>query len=425
MLIRVNRCTTSGRSRISSPEYGGGDGRTLSRHTAPAVSMQRAERITSVAVGLVGMTVPVIDFLPPGVPPLLTPGIEAAVKRVEKRGMGAAGWEAMLDAQVEALRGEAEYRERVRGVYREAGVDVVCPTVWGGDPRLSFREAVHRDLARWRARTDAVEWLRPVVEPADARPVPEDGVGVLLVTQNLGAFTAGEVDRVDELYNAGVRVMQLTYNRQNHVGAGCNEPPGNGLSGHGRAVVERLNDLGVLIDLSHCNRATTLETVAASDRPVAYTHTHCGAFHDHPRAKSDEELEALAAADGYMGVLVYPHHYAEPSFETFFRHFEHALGILGEDRVGVVTDWCITTPDVPRVVRPALVEYFRRATTEAGRGAGMGFTPAQFDQGFERITEYGDRGILPGVFEEHGYTHQEVDGFLGGNFLAAWERAGA
>lgn len=365
---------------------------------------------------------PVVDFVPPGVPPLLTDRIEAAVERTNELGLGAVGWEVMLDEQVRQLEDDPAFRERVHEVYHEAGVDVIVATVWTTDPRRSFVEGTYHDLARWNARFDAVDWLQSVTSPSDVRALDDHEVGVVLCTQNLGEFTRGDVTRAEALYNAGVRMMQPTYNKQNHMGSGCNESADSGLSEHGKAVVERV-DGDVLIDLSHCNVATTMDTIEIADSPVAFTHTHCGALHDHPRSKSDEEFEALADNGGYVGILVYPHHYEEATFELFFEHFEHAASIVGHDRIGVATDWWMTTPDVPPLLRPSLVSFFERETTDRGRSGGMGYTPERFDTSFEGIESYTDRSVIWDAFEERGYSSEEIDGFLGDNALAAWERA--
>lgn len=365
---------------------------------------------------------PVVDFVPPGIPPLLTDRMEAVVQQTREQGLGAAAWETMLDEQVRQLEDDPTFRERVHDVYREAGVDVIIATVGTTDPRRSFVEGTYYDLARWNARFDTVDWLQNVTTPSGARALNKDEVGVVLCTQNLGEFTRGDVTRAEALYNAGLRVMQPTYNKQNHMGAGCNEPADNGLSEHGKEVIEQFAG-DVLFDLSHCNAATTRDTIETADSPVALTHTHCDALHDHPRATSDEVFTALADNNGYAGILVYPHHYEDPTFETFFEHFEHAASMLGHDRVGVATDWCITTPDVPPLLRPALVSFFERETTARGRSGGMGFTPERFDCGFDGIRMYGDRSSIREAFVERGYSSEEIDGFLGGNLLAVWERA--
>lgn len=370
-------------------------------------------------------TEPVFDYLPPGVLPLINDRIEAEVQRVLDAGQAKADtWEVMLDEQIEEFRSNPSFTARLREVYDSAGVNLISPTVWGIAPGKSFDEGVYRDLARWQARFDAIEWLRPVRSPSDAREIVDAGdVGVVLNVQNLGAFTDGDTAEVGVLYNAGVRVMQLTYNPQNSIGAGCTEPSEAGLSNHGHEVVGRLNELGAVVDLSHCNLETTLEAVGASEAPVAYTHTHCGALHDHERAKSDEELAVLREGDGYVGVLAYPHQFEDPTWDTFFEHVDHAVEAVGVDRVGVGTDWGMTTADVPDVLRPGIASFIKNATDLPQP---LSYFVERHEQGLEDFRTYDQRYLIADEFERRGtYTDKEIQGILGGNFLDFWERVEA
>lgn len=366
---------------------------------------------------------PRFDYVPTGVPPVTNGEIDEAIEAAKRGRCGEAlAWEAMLDEQVRQLETDRPYRRSVRDVYRQAGVDVVSPTVWSTDPRLPFSDGVYEDLTRWEGRFAAVPWMEKT-DSADAMAArsADDAVGFVLNVQDLGSFTDGDPSRVDVLYNAGVRIAQLTYNKQNSIGAGCTDASGSGLSSHGHTVVDRLNERGMIVDLSHCNRETTFDAIDASAAPVAFTHVHCGALSTNPRGKSDEELRRLADVDGYVGVLIYPTLYDDPTFETFFEHFEHAKSIVGDDRIGIATDWCTTTPDVPEAVRPALVSFFRGAANMREKTPDYDpLTPERFDEGFEEFRDYSDWPVIEEEFERRGYSGAEIDGFLGGNFLDFW-----
>ena len=105
-----------------------------------------------------------------------------------------------------------------------------------------------------------------------------------------------DLHRLEWFYHLGLRILQPTYNRRNLLGDGCLEEANGGLSRLGRPVVERCNELGILVDLSHCGQRTTAEGIAASRKPVAITHSGCAAIADRPRNKRDEELRALCDA---------------------------------------------------------------------------------------------------------------------------------
>lgn len=368
------------------------------------------------------MPEPVFDFYPRGTPLLVSDGMDAAMHDALDAGATAGGaYDAMEDAQVRELRTNPTYRSDLRDAYAEAGVNLVSPTMGSLDGSLSFPEGVRRDLARWQARFDAVPWLRKATTPADARSIVADGdVGVVPNVQNLGAAVDGDPDEVERLYNAGVRVGQLTYNSANLVGTGCTERVDAGLTYHGVEVVERMNDLGMVVDLSHVGRASTLDAVDASDRPVAFTHTFCGSLSDHDRGKSREELEALRDADGYMGVLAVPF-FLEPgadeaSFDAFFDHVDRAVSVLGVDRVGIGTDWGSWTPEIPEELHDGLLEAFQTMGFREEHGVTIG-------RGYGPMQRYQDWPVIAEGLADRGYDEDERAKLLGGNVLDFWERA--
>lgn len=364
------------------------------------------------------MVHPVFDYSA-GTPWIVNDAVNGALP--DEIGPGTAGQaaDALADEQVRQFRTTSSFRQQFRDAFERAGVNLASVTLGSNDPALSYREGVLRDLDRWAARFDTAPWLRKVTSPEQARAVAQDEhVGVVLNTQNLGQAIEGDVDAVERLYNAGVRVMQLTYNSQNLVGTGCTDRSDGGLSNHGLEVVERLNDLGAVVDLSHCGTQTTLDGIDHSESPVAVTHSCCEAVYEHDRAKSDAELEALAEADGYMGVVAVPFFLTtkqdEYDLEVFFDHLEHAASILGADRVGVGSDFSAIDADYPPPLRDGMMEVLRsvgfREEHEVELGAGFG--PMQ---------RYADWSVIREGLEER-FTESEVAGILGGNFLDLWER---
>jgi membrane dipeptidase len=254
-----------------------------------------------------GSTQPVFDYTA-AEPWLVSDRMRETFERSRDAGatVGAA-WDRMEGEKARQLREDPTFREQVRKIYTKAGVNLISPTLSSRDPSVNYATGVQRDLSRWQTRFDSVNWLEKVTTPAETRKITERGNGgVVLNTQNLGAAIDGDVSQIDELFDAGIRIFQLTYNRQNHLGTGCNDSSRGGLSDRGHEAIDRLNDLGGIVDLSHCGRQTTLDTVSYSSAPVAYTHTSCTSLSEHFRGKSDEELSVLSGADGYMGIVGLP-----------------------------------------------------------------------------------------------------------------------
>lgn len=349
--------------------------------------------------------------------------LDRAIKRMVADGTSRDEcWEAIWDHEVRRFERDATHRDAVKRMYESAGVDLLSITPWVHDSTLSERAGQRRDLSRWQSRFAAAEWLRKVTSPAMAQRVAgNDEVGIVLNTQNVGAAIDGRLDNVDVLYNEGVRIFQLTYNYQNMLGTGCNDPSEGGLSSFGRAVVDRVNELGGVVDVSHCGKRTTLDTIAYSEDPVAVTHAGCQAVAQHYRGKSDEEIEALADADGYMGIVFLPWFIApsadDPTLEVLLDHLDHASSILGTDNVGLATDFFPADVRFPE----ELLEYYKEHIIE------LGFDREKVEQrtiadGLGRFETYEDWPVIKAALNNH-FASDAVDGILGENFLDFWERA--
>ena len=122
-----------------------------------------------------------------------------------------------------------------------------------------------------------------------------------------------------------------------------------------------MNDSGVLVDLSHCGRQTTLDGIELSARPVAVTHSGCAALSDNPRNKSDDQLRRLADRGGVVGVYLMPFLRAsgQPTADDVLVHIEHAIKVCGEDHVGIGSDQSITPVDATPEYRTLHAETVR------------------------------------------------------------------
>ena len=155
------------------------------------------------------------------------------------------------------------------------------------------------------------------------------------------------IDNMDILYQAGTRWMQLTYNQRNLVGDGCTERTNAGISDYGIEVVERMNELGIVIDLSHCGQATTDDGIKFSKAPTSINHSMCEALHkNHPRAKTDAQIRAMADKGGVIGIIclgymIGPNLGTDTTLETYVDHIEHAVKIGGIDSVALAADFAV------------------------------------------------------------------------------------
>ncbi len=269
-------------------------------------------------------------------------------------------------APPQLLKPEALGQERVSQLYRDAlVVDALVTTRGWSDEswRIATEagytglgtslssdsmEAALEDLETWNQRIESNpdRYVR-VDSAADLEHAHVTGkLAVLLGFQN-ATMIGSSIENLGDLYQAGTRWIQLTYNSRNLLGDGCTERTNAGLSDFGLEVVERMNDLGVLVDLSHCGHQTTLDAILFSDPGPCFTHTMCEALYpSHPRSKTDEEIRAMAEKGGVMGVvalgyLVGPDPGGETTIETYVDHIDHVVDIAGIDHVGVASDFVI------------------------------------------------------------------------------------
>lgn len=212
-------------------------------------------------------------------------------------------------------------------------------------PSNNFQVAA-RALAEWNRRIrDNPDKLVHATRAAHIEQAKADGkMAVIFGFQN-ATMLEGALQNLDPLYDLGTRCIQLTYNAQNRLGSGCTERVDGGLSDFGVAVVERMNELGIIVDLSHCGRRTSMDGIEVSSSPAAFTHTFCEAlYNDHPRAKTDEQIRALSDKGGVTGIVALGYMVGpdpDTSIEDYVDHIVHAVNVGGIEHVGICTDYAI------------------------------------------------------------------------------------
>jgi len=215
--------------------------------------------------------------------------------------------------------------------------------IWEGFEATMANVAAFRG---WIREHDDI--LRPVRTVDDIAAAKREGrVGIVLGWQNVTGIE-DKLPFLDLFKELGVGIIQLAYNTQNLVGAGCYERVDPGLSDFGREAVAEMNRVGILIDLSHVGRTTTNDTISCSEKPVVFSHTCPAALHEHPRNKTDEEMRRVADAGGLIGVTLFPWFLragAAATLDDYVEAVEYTLNVAGEDHVGIGTDFTDGHPE--------------------------------------------------------------------------------
>ncbi|MGH9314003.1 MAG: dipeptidase [Vicinamibacterales bacterium] len=235
-------------------------------------------------------------------------------------------------------------------------------------------------------------------------------IALLYYTQNTTPL-GDDIERLRVLYDLGVRIIQLTYNTRNLVGDGCLERTNSGLSIFGVALVERMNAMGILVDVSHCGMATTMEGITGSSKPVAITHAGCKAVYDHPRNKTDEALRALADRGGVIGIYqINP--YLGPNerntLDDYLRHIDHAVRTAGIGHVGIGSDREHRRIPDTEEEKQKLIEELSRLRPVTAATFRWPFFLSELNHPRRMET------IAAGL-RARGYSAEDVDKILGGN----------
>ncbi|HEX5829508.1 MAG TPA: membrane dipeptidase [Gemmatimonadaceae bacterium] len=291
--------------------------------------------------------------------------------------------------------------------FRDSGINVFHPAVGLGGPNAY--ESALRFFAGWNAFIAGNdERLMRVDSPADfARTKRSGKIGVVLGLQNAEHFR--RPDDVNAFRDLGQRVAQLTYNARNLIGNGSTERRDDGLSDFGVSIVERMNTVGMAVDVSHCGDRTTLDACEVSTRPVLITHSNCRALvPGHPRVKTDEAIHAMAKSGGVMGITgvrMFVRDREPTTIEHVLDHFDHVAKLAGVEHVGVGSDIDLDGyDDMP----PELNKRLR-----AGYKGSYGFREKIDVEGLDHPKRMFD--LTEGLIRRR-YSDAQIEGILGGNF---------
>lgn len=286
--------------------------------------------------------------------------------------------------------------------------------------------AVNATLAAWHNPEEALDMIGQMYEQLDrhaAIAMQIRSVADIHAAKAAGKTgfifgfqdTAPIADKLPLLrayHELGVRIIQLTYNFENRVGFGCQVAEDNGLTAFGREVIAEMNRLGILVDLSHCGPRTTLEAIAASQKPVAITHANAAAQFPHSRNKSDEALKACAARGGVIGALSFPAMLTPnlpAAVEDYASAIDYLVQMVGVDHVAIGPDFMEEMP--AEVVQTVL--------------AGLSLDVISFMESIPPVQNFASAAELPNVTAAllaRGYSAADTQKIMGGNWLRLYEQ---
>jgi membrane dipeptidase len=291
--------------------------------------------------------------------------------------------------------------------YLYSSINVFHQSVGLGGPNAY--ESALQYFAHWNGfiANDTDHFMR-VDSIADLKRVKKSGkVGVMLGLQNSEHFRRPE--DVDFFRGLGQRVSQLTYNTRNLIGNGSTERRDEGISDFGVSIIERMNKVGMAVDVSHCGDRTTLDAFEISKKPVLITHSNCRALvPGHPRLKTDEAIKKVGEAGsviGITGVRMFVKGDEPTTVEHVIDHFDHVRKLIGPEHLGVGSDMDLYGYDA---MPPELNKQLR-----AGYKGSYAFREKIDIEGLNHPKRMFD--LTEGLVRRK-YSDSEIEGILGGNF---------
>lgn len=222
---------------------------------------------------------------------------------------------------------------------RDSGITVFHPAVGyieGDIYRESLRDIIGCN-AFIAAHAGQFQRIETVADLKQAKTLGK--IGILIGQQNSAHFRT--VQDVDRFYRLGQRVSQLTYSG-NRIGGGASGPRDHGLSPYGVQIVERMNEVGMAVDISHCGDRTTMNAIEASRKPVLVTHSNCRALvPGSARCKTDDAIRRMAAKGGVMGITMvrsYVRAAGPVTIEHVLDHIDHLAKLVGVEHAGIGSD---------------------------------------------------------------------------------------
>ena len=245
-----------------------------------------------------------------------------------------------------------------------------------------------------------------------------------------GHIIQDDLRALDIYYRLGVRYMTLTHTANTEwADSSTGKPQWNGLTDFGKQVVERMNRLGMMVDISHVSDKTFYDTLAATQAPVIASHSSCRALCDVPRNMTDDMIRALAKNGGVMDINFYPG-FLSPEFAAAYKKVApqiHADESAAEkqyanDRKRLAEEsrniWARYASQFPTPSYTAIADHIDHAVQVAGIDhVGLG---SDFDgidsapKGMEDVSKLPD---LVRELARRGYSEEELKKILGGNLL--------
>ena len=314
--------------------------------------------------------------------------------------------------------------ERFRAVMRASGLKCMVHTVAEG-------KGHEADFKRMSCNMQLLRIFRDTIvqagTPEDIRKINGEGKIAVIWSVNGPQFAGKledpceELEWVDVWRRMGVRLMHMSYNRRNFAADGCAESADAGLSELGRELVAKLNEAGIIVDVPHTGKRSSIEAARVSEKPIMASHTGARALFDFIRCKDDETLRAIADKDGLIGVYAVAGMLGGSSdLLMMLKHIRYIADLIGVDHVGIGTDGMYMH------LWPTSDNVANYANAEFSASWWGNWKDHPYDRSKSAESHYGSLAWLNWPLftvglVKYGFRDDEIARILGQNFLRVFE----
>lgn len=305
----------------------------------------------------------------------------------------------------------ANWSEKIFRQMRAGQVDAVHVTIAYHE---NFRETIH-NIEQWN------RWFEQFPDLIMHGKFASD-IELARITNRTAIFYGlqnpspmeDDIGLVEVLHALGVRFMQLSYNNQSLLATGCYEEHDPGLTRMGKQVIQEMNRVGLVVDMSHSADLSTIQAAEYSTRPIAITHANPFDWMPARRNKKPEVIKSVVDNGGMLGFSLYPHHLKDKSnctIENFCSMIARCADQYGIQHLGIGSDLCQDQPD-------SVVEWMRvgRWTKEIDYGEG-----SASDAGFPAMPKWFENNThlvnIEQGLKNVGMNEAEVAAIMGENWF--------
>jgi len=312
-------------------------------------------------------------------------------------------------------------------VIRIGGITAAHQTIVGALYR-TFRNALNEMNNLNRLVIEKPDKVMIVKKSSDIEKAKNEGkLGLIMAFQGCDPLEDDWVNNLPVFYCMGARIMGLTYNERNLLGYGITEPKDDGLTAYGAQVVRAMNEIGIIVDLSHVGMHTAMDALELSEDPVIFSHSNAKAVTAHFRNITDELIKAVKVKGGMIGIAAWEPMCAPPgkqaTLSDYLNHIDYIVNLIGVDYVGIGSDRGDNLPVWP-VGSDFMYRYRNQLTYKRDDKSAPEYQKIRGLQGYNEVHDIINvtRGLV-----SRGYSEEDIKKILGGNFMRVarqvWDKA--